>query len=214
MASNQLSDLQIIDNAIQVLRGVQARAPRDFLTILATLLGLAVILLLILALLIGEGFVRDLALNLCAELFGAWFTVALINGLWNRLQVGIFAEYDAMVREMEKYKGKPLSQEEREAWQIVIDAYRTAEADWNSGNVFRYLKTVYRSNRRAHDLQVRGNRVLQEFSNRIKETVDNRRAAISDEEIHSLNGGYARELAALRDEISQMRTILQARAGQ
>lgn len=213
MASNQVSDLQIIDDAIRVLRGVQARAPRDFLTMLAILLGIAVILLLIIAVLVGEGFARDSALNLCAELFGAWFTLALINGLWHRLQVGIFAEYEAMVKEMEKYRGKPLSEEEREAWQLVIDAYQSAEAEWNSGNVFRYLISVYRSNRRARDLQMQGNRVLQEFSTRIKETVDNRQGTITAEVMPSADGIYAKELAALREEISQLRTILEARVG-
>lgn len=213
MASNQVNDLQIIDDAIQVLRGVQARAPRDFLTILAILLGIAVILLLILAVLAGEGFVRDSALNLCAELFGAWFTVALINGLWHRLQVGIFAEYDAMVKEMDKYRGKPLTSEEREAWQLVIDAYRSAEAEWNSGNMFRYLTSVYRSNRRARDLEMHGNRVLQEFAKRIKETVDNHQGAITSEVMPANDGHYSNDLAALREEISQLRAILEARVG-
>jgi hypothetical protein len=213
MASNQGTDLQIINDAIQVLRGVQARAPRDFLTILAILLGAAVILLLLIAVLAGEGFVRDSALNLCAELFGAWFTVALINGLWHRLQVGIFTEYEAMVREMEKYRGKPLSEEEREAWQLVIESYRSVEAEWNSGNVFRYLISVYHSNRRARDLEMQGNRVLQEFSRRIKVMVDNHQDVIIPDTMPSADGNYKQELAALREEISQLRTILEARVG-
>jgi hypothetical protein len=152
-------DAKLIDEAIAVVRDARARAPRDFLFALALTLGIAVVALLVGAFL-TVGPPHDLLLNLGTEVIGVWLTVVLINGLWRRREVGASAALDAMSRKLEERKGSRLSEEERQAWRVFVDEYRTLVRAESLLDRVRALPT-YR--RRIRELEARGNRTLEEF---------------------------------------------------
>jgi hypothetical protein len=156
---DQDTDAELIDEAIAVVQDARARAPRDFLFALAVILGIATVALLAGTFLTG-GTLQDLFLNLGTEVIGVWLTVVLINGLWRRREVGATAALDAMSRKLEERRGSQLSQEERQAWRVFVDEYRTLVRAESFLDRVRALP-AYR--RRIRKLETTGNRTLEEF---------------------------------------------------
>jgi membrane protein implicated in regulation of membrane protease activity len=156
---DQDADAELISEAIAVVQDARARAPRDFLFALALILGIVVLALLGGALLTG-GTPHDLLLNLGTEVIGVWLTVVLINGLWRRREVGASAALDAMSRKLEDRRGSRLSEEERQAWRVFVDEYRTLVRAESFLDRVRALP-AYR--RRIRKLDATGNRTLEEF---------------------------------------------------
>lgn len=155
----QDSDAKLIDEAIAVVRDARARAPRDFLFALALTLGIAVVALLVGAFL-TVGTPHDLLLNLGTEVIGVWLTVVLINGLWRRREAGASAALDAMSRKLEERKGSRLSEEERQAWRVFVDEYRTLV---DAQSLLDRVRALPAYRRRIRKLEATGNRTLEEF---------------------------------------------------
>jgi membrane protein implicated in regulation of membrane protease activity len=153
------SDTGLIDEALVVVYDARARAPRDFLFALGIVLGSGALVLLIAAALTG-GLLQDLLLNLGVEVIGAWLTVVLINGLWRRLEAGASAGLDAMSGKLEKRRGSPMTDAERQAWRVFVDEYQSLVSAESLVDRLRALLT-YR--RRMRALEARGNRTLEEF---------------------------------------------------
>jgi hypothetical protein len=153
------SDTGLIDEALAVVHDARARAPRDFLFALGIILGCGALVLLIAAALTG-GLLTDIFLNLGVEVIGAWLTVVLINGLWRRLEAGASAGLDAMSVKLERRRGSPMTDAERQAWRVFVDEYQSLVSAESLLDRLRALP-IYR--RRMRALEARGNRTLEEF---------------------------------------------------
>jgi hypothetical protein len=163
-------DDRLLDEAAAVLRDLRRRAPDDFLTSLSLLLGAAVVLLLTVGLVIADGPIRDITLNLAGEVFGAWLTVVLIGGLWRRLELRSEREFALMSRAIEGRRNRPLTGEERRAWSLLVDVYRDAEPALTVRNPVRYLAALARTMRRMRVLDREGNRTFERFAREIRRT--------------------------------------------
>jgi uncharacterized membrane protein YqjE len=156
--ADRAADLDLIDEAIAVVRDAQARAPRDFLLALALALGIVAIALLSAAVLVG-GLLQDLLLNLGAGVIGTLLTVVLIDGLWKRQEAGASTVFDAIGNELEERRASSLSEEERRAWRSFVDEYRALVRDESPLDRVRALPS-YR--RRLLALEHQGKRTLRD----------------------------------------------------
>jgi hypothetical protein len=152
------ADLDLIDEAIAVVRDAQVRAPRDFLLALALALGLVAVVLLCAAVLVS-GLLQDLLINLGAGVIGTLLTVVLIDGLWKRQEAGASAVFDAIGDELEERRASSLSEEERRAWRSFVNEYRALVRDESPLDRVRALPS-YR--RRLLALEHRGRRTLRD----------------------------------------------------
>ena len=152
-------DRGLIDEALAVVHDARARAPRDFLLALAVALGGGGLVLLAAATLVG-GLLHELLLSLSFELIGALLTVVLIDGLWRRQEAGASAGLDAMSARLERRRGSPMTDEERQAWRVFVDEY---QALVSAESLLDRLRTLPTYRRRMRALEARGNRTLEEF---------------------------------------------------
>ena len=120
-------DERLLREALVVVRAARDRAPTDFLIAIAVVLGGIAAILAVIGVL-ADGVVRDLALNLAAEVAGALLTVVLIDGLWDRQQTGAAERLRrmeiALQRRIAGANGPGMSTTEREAWRAFVDEYR------------------------------------------------------------------------------------------
>jgi hypothetical protein len=131
-------DGALIEAALAVIRKGKARAPADFLLLLAIILGTVAACLLVGAVL-ADGVLRDLLLNLAAEVVGALLTVVLIDGLWKRLEASASDTLDALTAELERRKGSALTEAERAAWSHFVEGYRQLERSESARHRIRAL---------------------------------------------------------------------------
>jgi hypothetical protein len=208
MNAEYLKDRQLLDEVIATLRNVRARAPQEFLVLLAVVLGFLLAILILITLLLQDEFARNILLNFSSEIFGAWLTVVLIDGLWRRFQRGSLAEYDLMAEELERRKTDPLTPEERQAWNLYIELIRQCEAGMRSRNLFRLLRAIFDSWYRVRRLEAQGNLALSRFGQQVKAQVEaeQRELPVSENEYE--------ELVALRNEILELRKLMEQRLSQ
>ena len=88
-------------------------------------------------------------------------TVVLIDGLWKRFEVGTSASLDAMSRRLENRRGSPMTDDEREAWRTFVDESRPLV---EARSPLDRMRAMPGYRRRMRDLEVPGNRTLEEFS--------------------------------------------------
>jgi hypothetical protein len=152
------TDEALIDEVLDVIADARTRVPRDFLLALAIALGGAAIVLLIIAL-VSAGSLHDLSLNLTAEVIGVWLTVVLIDGLWKRRQTAESEKLERAARRLESRRDRPMSAEQRQAWQSFVDDYRALVA---GESVMDRLRGLPSYGRRISDLEARAERTLDE----------------------------------------------------
>jgi hypothetical protein len=161
-------DARLLADAAAVMRDMRRRAPGDFLSLLTILLGGAVVGLLGAGLLVGPSTLADLFLNLAAEVFGAWLTVVLIDGLWRRFERGSEREFEAGAVVLDGRRMRPLTEQERRAWRLLVDVYRDAEPDFSARNPFRVLAAMVRTMWRMRILDREGNRTFDDFTREVR----------------------------------------------
>jgi hypothetical protein len=203
MNIHHMNDQQLLDNAIATVRDVRARAPHEFLVLLAILLGVLLAAILLLAALLPDPALKDVLLNVGAEIFGAWLTVVLIDGLWRRFQLGSISEYEAMTKELTRRKKNPLSDDERQAWALYIELFRQIEAGRRSNNIVQYIRVLYTAWHKARQLEAQGNQVLKDFEKRIKTQVAEDQIDLQTPE------GAREELVALKNEVVKLRQLIE-----
>lgn len=162
--TTETGDERLIDEAIAGIDAARARAPRDFMLAIAIVLGAIAAVLLAVGLL-TSGTIHDLCLNLGSEVVGAWLTVVLIDGLWQRRKEGTSRSLEAMARRLETRRldarrGHPLSAGEREAWGVFVD-----ESDRLTGarSLPQRLRELRAYSGRLAELEAHGNRTLAEY---------------------------------------------------
>lgn len=122
------ADLALIDELSRSLRDERRRAPTDLLAILTVLILGAAIVLLAIGIGIGPGVWQDVALNLTAECIGAAITVVAIGGLWERFRTTSFREIDELVERVDAHRSTGLTEEEREAFRLVVELHRSTRS--------------------------------------------------------------------------------------
>jgi hypothetical protein len=151
-------DERLLEEALVVVRAARDRAPADFLVALAVVLGALSAGLFAIGLLVGDP-LGDVALDLAVEVFGAWLTVVLIDGLWKRQETGA----SERLREMEhrlaaRLDGSAeLTDAERAGWRAFVDEYRDLTT---RTTVVERLSATRGYGRRVHRLERHGERLL------------------------------------------------------
>jgi hypothetical protein len=157
--ARQTSDAALIDQAVAVCDDAVRRAPRDFLLMLALVLGTTAGVLLVAAA-VTTGSLQDLLLNLGVEVIGTVLTVVLIDGLWKRQQAGATSTLQAMGRDLEDRRDRPLTEDERDAWRVFVDEYH----DLVRAESYRVrARALPHCRRRIRALEARGNRTLERY---------------------------------------------------
>jgi hypothetical protein len=133
------ADAALLDELEATLREERRRGPTDLLALLAILLTGSAVAMVALGLLAGDGPWRDLLLNLTGEALGAALTVVVIGGVWARLQTDSVGALADLERRVERHRSEPLTDEERVAFQTLIDIHRRTRG---SGPVVRLGKAV------------------------------------------------------------------------
>jgi hypothetical protein len=131
------SDLALIDDAARALRAERHRAPGDLLALLTTLVVAGSVVLLGIGVAVGPGVWQDLLLNLSAEGIGVAITVAVIGGLWQRVQANSYERMDDLIQSVEARKAAGLTDEERDAFGLVVELHRST---WNAGPLTRQIR--------------------------------------------------------------------------
>jgi hypothetical protein len=203
MHSDHNHDQQLLDEAIATMRDVRARAPHDFLVALGVALGVLLAVIVLLSVLLQDQFAQGIVLNLGAEIFGAWLTVVLIDGLWRRIQTGSLTEYEIMAQKLATRKATPLTDEEREAWRLVIHMYRHVEAELRTRNPFRFIRAIFVAWNERRLLEAQGNRALVNFERQVKAQI------AEDQHSFPASGIEREELVALRNEVVELRKIME-----
>ena len=152
------SDEQLIAEALRAVDDARARAPRDFLVALATLLGVAAAALLASGL-ISTGPLRDVSFNLAAEVLGTLLTVVVIDGWWRRRQAGASETLDRLRTVLHGSRQEPLRDTERRAWSAFVADYRAALQRETFGDRVRALLSY---GHRIRQIEARANRALGE----------------------------------------------------
>ncbi|MFL5778702.1 MAG: hypothetical protein ACJ761_07135 [Chloroflexota bacterium] len=120
-------DERLLREALLVIRSARDRAPTDFIFALAVVLGGMAAVLAAIGFLV-DGVMRDLSLNLAAEVAGALLTVVLVDGLWDRQQTGAAERLGrletALRARISHPTDEPMSRGEHEAWQAFVAEYR------------------------------------------------------------------------------------------
>ena len=153
-------DERLLREALVVVRAARDRAPTDFLIAIAVVLGGIAAILAVIGVL-ADGVVRDLALNLAAEVAGALLTVVLIDGLWDRQQTGAAERLrrmeTALQRRIAGANGPGMSTTDREAWRAFVDEYRELT---RRDTLLDRLRAARGFGRRAQALERRGEALL------------------------------------------------------
>jgi len=120
-------DERLLREALIVIRSARDRAPTDFLIALAVVLGAIAVALGVIGF-VADWVMRDLSLNLAAEVAGALLTVVLVDGLWDRQQTGAAERLrrmeTALQRRIAESDETPMSTADHEAWRAFVDEYR------------------------------------------------------------------------------------------
>ena len=154
------SDERLLREALIVIRSARDRAPTDFLIALAIVLGAIAAGLAVVGF-VSDGVVRDLSLNLAAEVAGALLTVVLVDGLWDRQQTGAAERLRRMEtvlqRRITEPKGAPMSAADRQAWQAFVAEYRELA---RRQTLLDRLRAARGYGRRAQALELQGETLL------------------------------------------------------
>ena len=125
-ASRALSDQELLEEVSWALRFERQRAPADLLVFLAAAIVLGAALCVAVGTWVGGGIAQVVLLNLSTELAGALVTVILIGALWAQLQRNAIGGVDALSRAVEECRQRLLTDEERLAFERLIEIHKRA----------------------------------------------------------------------------------------
>jgi hypothetical protein len=128
-ATRARSDSELIEELGRALRYERRRAPADLLVLLAGAIVLGAALCVVVGTWVGDGVAQVFFLNLSTELMGALVTVILIGALWQQLQRSAIGGVDALSRAVEERRERGLTDDERLAFERLLEIHRrTASA--------------------------------------------------------------------------------------
>ena len=128
-ASRTRSDSELMEELAQALRYERRRASADLLVLLAGAIVIGAGLCVVVGTWAGDGVAQVFFMNLSTELMGALVTVVLIGALWQQLQRSAIGGVDALTRAVEERRQRGLTDDERLAFERVLEIHRqTASA--------------------------------------------------------------------------------------